>query len=248
MSGHKCVRAQTCVGTNVSGHKRVWAQSCLGTIVSGHKRVWAQSCLGIIVCGHNRVWAQSCLGTIVCGHNRVGSIMYGPNRGGTDNESSSASGSVCASASEEEEGVPCSGSDDSVADKNYVPNSEELSSELEDQQSRNTEMESQNSANLTPTKKRKKRRKRPQMWKRNITKRVRNEGKEYVTRGKSKTIREARAVKQPCGKKCRLRCSEIISEEQRQVIFDSYWALKTIEKQRMYIANVTKTVEPKYRL
>ena len=59
----------------------------------------------------------------------------------SDNESSSASGSVCASASEEEEGVPCSGSDDSVADKNYVPNSEELSSELEDQQSRNTEME-----------------------------------------------------------------------------------------------------------
>ena len=86
------------------------------------------------------------------------------------------------------------------------------------------------------------------MWKRNITKGLRNEGKEYVTRGKSKTIREARAVKQPCGKKCRLRCSEIISEEQRQVIFDSYWALKTIEKQRMYIANVTKTVEPKYRL
>ena len=59
------------------GHNHVWAQSCLGTNVSGHNRVWAQSCVGTIVSGHNRVWAQS------CGLNRVGSIMYGPNRGGT---------------------------------------------------------------------------------------------------------------------------------------------------------------------
>ena len=56
---------------------------CLGTNMCGHKCVWAQSCVGTNVCGHNRVWAQSCLGTIVSGHNRVGSIMYGPNRGGT---------------------------------------------------------------------------------------------------------------------------------------------------------------------
>ena len=105
ISRHKCVWAQSCVGTNESGHNRVWAQSCVGTIVSGHKRVWGQSCVGTIVCGHNRVWAQSCVGTIVCGHNRVwaqscvgtivcghnrvgsivsmGSIMYGPNRDGT---------------------------------------------------------------------------------------------------------------------------------------------------------------------
>ena len=84
VSGHNRVWAQSCVGTIVSGHKRVWAQSCLGTIVSGHNRVWAQSCVVTIVCERKRVWAQSCLGTIVCGHNRVGSIMYGPNRGGTE--------------------------------------------------------------------------------------------------------------------------------------------------------------------
>ena len=83
VSGHKCVWAQTCLGSNVCGHNRVWAQTCVGTIMSGHKRVWAQSCLATNVCGHSHVWAQSCLGTNVCGHNRVGSIMYGPNRGGT---------------------------------------------------------------------------------------------------------------------------------------------------------------------
>ena len=86
MSGHKCVWAQTCVGTNVCGHKHVWAQSCLGTNVCGHNRVWAQTCVGTIVSGHNRVWAQSCLGTIVSGHNRVsaqsclGTIVSGHNR------------------------------------------------------------------------------------------------------------------------------------------------------------------------
>ena len=54
---------------NISGHKCVWAQTCVGTIVCGHNRVWAQSCLGTNVCGHNRVcsivWAQSCMGPIV---------------------------------------------------------------------------------------------------------------------------------------------------------------------------------------
>ena len=73
----------------MSGHKCVWAQTCVGTIVCGHNRVWAQTCVGTIMSGHNRVWAQTCLVTIVCGHNRVGSIMYGPNRGGTASPMSS---------------------------------------------------------------------------------------------------------------------------------------------------------------
>ena len=60
MSGHKCVWAQTCVGTIVSGHKCVWAQTCLVTNVCEHKRVWAQTCMGTNVSGHKRVWAQSC--------------------------------------------------------------------------------------------------------------------------------------------------------------------------------------------
>ena len=80
--GHKCVWAQTCLGTNVSEyhiimsrHNRFWAQTCLGTKVSGHKRVWAQTCLGTNVSGHKLVWAQTCVGTVVwaqlCGPNHV---------------------------------------------------------------------------------------------------------------------------------------------------------------------------------
>ena len=68
MSRHKCVQAQTCLGTSVSGHKRVWAQTCLGTNVSGHKSVWEQMCLGTNVSGHNRV------GSSMYGHKRVVSV------------------------------------------------------------------------------------------------------------------------------------------------------------------------------
>lgn len=134
-----------------------------------------------------------------------------------------------------------------MADKNYVPNSDEITSS-EDEQPRNFQEEPGKNAEVTPTKKGKKKRKCPQMWKRNITKCLRNEGKEYVMRGKSKKIREARLLRQPCGNKCRLKCSKNISEGERQEIFDLYWDLKTIEKQRMFIGNATEPVKPKYRV
>jgi hypothetical protein len=89
-------------------------------------------------------------------------------------------------------------------------------------------IEPQSSVLITPTKKGKKKRKCPQMWKRNITKRLRNEGKEYVTRGKNKKIREARKVKQPCGEKYRLKCSANISEEQRQEMRSSLGRFKSL--------------------
>ena len=69
-----------------------------------------------------------------------------------------------------------------------------------------------------------------------------------MTRGKNKNLREARQVKQPFWNKCSLKCIETISDEQRQQIFDSYWALEIIEKQRKFISSSTKAVEPKYRL
>ena len=78
--GHKCVWAQTCLGTNVSGHKRVWAQARLGTNMCGHKRVWAQTFLDTSASGHKRVWAQSCGLKYMYGHKRLGSSMYGHKR------------------------------------------------------------------------------------------------------------------------------------------------------------------------
>ena len=54
-------------------------------------------------------------------------------------------------------------------------------------------------------------------------------------------------MKPPCGSKCRYKCSEKICEEERQRIFDYYWALGDIVLQRQFISNCTKTVNPKYR-
>ena len=72
-------RRQKCLKRhNTSGHKCVWAQTCVGTIVCGHNRVWAQPCLGTIVCGHNRVSAQTCLGTIVWAQSCMGPIVVEP--------------------------------------------------------------------------------------------------------------------------------------------------------------------------
>lgn len=54
-------------------------------------------------------------------------------------------------------------------------------------------------------------------------------------------------MKLPCGNKCRIKCSEQINEEERQKLFDSYWALGDIAQQWQFISNCIKTVRPKYR-
>ena len=64
---------------------------------------------------------------------------------------------------------------------------------------------------------------------------------------KTKSLRPARKVKSPCGPKCRLQCSKNFTEEQRQSLFENYWKLGDIEKQREYIANSTLKLEPRYR-
>ena len=65
MSWHKCVWAQTCMGTIACGLKRVWTQTCVGTKVSGHKR----DVVGTSVSGHSHVVTVvrvlSCMGTNV---------------------------------------------------------------------------------------------------------------------------------------------------------------------------------------
>ena len=67
---------------------------------------------------------------------------------------------------------------------------------------------------------------------------ARNTGKQYEN-SKGKQVR-ARILKPTCGEKCRLQCSQKISNEAREKIFHSYWKLGCIEKQR---ALVTSTVQ-----
>lgn len=70
-------------------------------------------------------------------------------------------------------------------------------------------------------------------WKRNKIKTLRNSGKAYTDwKGKN---RPEKKIKAPC-RNCRLKCTEKISEEQRNIIFKAFWELKDINRQRDYIS------------
>ena len=60
-------------------------------------------------------------------------------------------------------------------------------------------------------------------------------------------MRAERRMKSPCGQKCRLKCSTKIDEETRRTIFDSYWDLGELSKQRQFVANSITPIEPSYR-
>lgn len=70
-------------------------------------------------------------------------------------------------------------------------------------------------------------------WKRNKIKKLRNSGKPYTNwRGNS---RPERALKSSC-EKCRLKCPEKVSIEQRNEIFKNFWGMEDINRQRDYIS------------
>ena len=100
---------------------------------------------------------------------------------------------------------------------------------------------------VSPAKKGIKRKKCPEKWKRNVQKQLRNAGKMYEKHTEGNQIRAERKMKQPCGEKCRLKCSQNITEEERNNIYTSYLDLGDITKHRQFIANSMKVVEPSYR-
>lgn len=76
-------------------------------------------------------------------------------------------------------------------------------------------------------------------WKRNQKKRAKCSGQAYkTTKGKEKRARQMGAS---CGVKCRYKCKGKITEEQRARIFEQYWGLGDVQRQREFIAkNVCK--------
>lgn len=147
-------------------------------------------------------------------------------------------------------------SDDSVADKTYEPNHDEDSEGVvsnDDDSSLTPNVDTATLGNKgtkeleSPAKKGSKRKKLPEKWGRNLQKKLRNEGKQYVMHTKDKKEREERKVKPPCREKCRLKCSMKFTEEQRMSIFASYWELGDIDRQRQFIANSIDEIVPRYR-
>ncbi|CAG4919702.1 unnamed protein product [Colias eurytheme] len=51
----------------------------------------------------------------------------------------------------------------------------------------------------------------------------------------------------PCSFKCRLVCANKFSEEERQAIFNSYWELGNLQRQRAYLSSCIKPLKVAYR-
>jgi hypothetical protein len=90
-----------------------------------------------------------------------------------------------------------------------------------------------------PAKERSRQRKRkPETWKDRTRKRRRNRGESYVSRNGKK--RQARKIGNGCGDRCRMRCQTKFSQEEREEIFESYWALGDATRQRNFLKQHTK--------
>lgn len=102
----------------------------------------------------------------------------------------------------------------------------------------------------------KKRKRKPELWQKNRSKFLRNKGESYVynqvqKRGTNtlriKKERPKKIILPPCSDKCRLKCYERISLEQRQHFFSEFYNLGDIEKQREYIASNMSSICPRYK-
>lgn len=84
----------------------------------------------------------------------------------------------------------------------------------------------------------KRKRKAPENWKKNIRKKKRNSGEEYVTpKGETKAAKEFKDF--TCF--CPLKCSETVPVESRKKCFDKFYSCGSWEIQTMYIAGHVKS-------
>lgn len=75
----------------------------------------------------------------------------------------------------------------------------------------------------------------PDTWTRNVRKQKRQSGQSYTsTTGK---VVAARKLAIHTCEKCRFKCGENVSEEERLTLFESYWNLQSYERQRDFICS-----------
>lgn len=91
-----------------------------------------------------------------------------------------------------------------------------------------------------------KRARNPDKWACNIRKQNYDRGLEYISsRHKKRPARQIQ-TKKDCIDKCIYKCARIISEEQRNQLFEDYYKLSSKEK-RMYILQTTERTKPERR-
>lgn len=79
----------------------------------------------------------------------------------------------------------------------------------------------------------------PASWKKNQRKANRNKGAEYTSsKGKKVAPRSIKELGVDCP--CKLKCSSKISHEGRQGLFNSFWAMGDLHRQRDYLGTMVK--------
>lgn len=130
-------------------------------------------------------------------------------------------------------------SDDSVKDPNY----EQSSSSKE-------VLEPEEDTAVTQqleTMRKRKRKADPKTWRKTAAKICRNSGKHYVSSSKSRKNFDAKKIGKTCTNKCKLQCTMKIKEEDRQKIFDEFWKLGDLQRQRQFILFSMDSIKPKYQ-
>ncbi|CAG9840194.1 unnamed protein product [Diabrotica balteata] len=139
-------------------------------------------------------------------------------------------------------------SDDSVKDPNYEPDDVlPKDANLSQSTSSSTCLTSILSPLASPVKKGRKRERKEENWKKNVLQKLKISGKEYQSHTSHKKVVKAKKIKPPCKEKCKLQCRLKLTQEEREAIFNSYWALDSNENQWNSISKSMESICPKYR-
>lgn len=95
------------------------------------------------------------------------------------------------------------------------------------------------------SKKVRKRSRRPEKWARNAKKIKINKGESYTT--KTGNIVPKKSVKQSCNKdKCKLKCAEKLTEEDRKELHKAFWSILDINRKREFVYKLMEEIKPRY--
>ncbi|XP_063395437.1 uncharacterized protein LOC134680272 [Cydia fagiglandana] len=134
----------------------------------------------------------------------------------------------------------------SSSSKSKSSSSESSSSRSSD--SGNSSSDSEHSSHSdTPKKRGRKKSRNPENWKQNKVQKLRNSGQPYTSMSASCKSFPGRSIKPFCTHNCKHKCSEQINEETRSALFNSFWQLADLYKQRAFISACMVDVQPKYR-
>ena len=142
--------------------------------------------------------------------------------------------------------------DDSLHDPDYEPATQsDVSSDENDTQEEANIQDDTDAGNadveqlpveVTAAARGRKRVRHVELWKRNIRKRLRNSGKEYI--GVNKKVKRAKLF-MPTNCSCRFKCSEHIPENVQESTFLSFWKLGSFELQTGFVLSCAVASGPK---